>query len=221
MEGLKGRNMSKILQNQLKWEDMHFYQKADVLYQMTVVFCKRFLPPYGERTVDQMTQAARSGKQNIVEGCADGVTSMETEIKLLNTARGSLKELREDYRDYLKAHSLEIWEVQHQRYDGMLRFCRIHNRVEEYAPLFERFSAEEFANCAITLCHMVDRMLMTYLEKLEKKFMSEGGIRERMTAARQGKRLEQNQEIVSLKAEVEALRRENQSLKAEIMRLKG
>lgn len=221
MEGLKGRNMSKILQNQLKWEDMHFYQKADVLYQMTVVFCKRFLPPYGDRTVDQMTQAARSGKQNIVEGCADGVTSMETEIKLLNTARGSLKELREDYRDYLKAHSLEIWEVQHQRYDGMLRFCRIHNRVEEYAPLFERFSAEEFANCAITLCHMVDRMLMTYLEKLEKKFMSEGGIRERMTAARQGKRLEQNQEIASLKAEVEVLRRENQSLKAEIMRLKG
>ena len=213
--------MSKILQNQLKWEDMHFYQKADVLYQMTVVFCKRFLPPYGDRTVDQMTQAARSGKQNIVEGCADGVTSMETEIKLLNTARGSLKELREDYRDYLKAHSLEIWEVQHQRYDGMLRFCRIHNRVEEYAPLFERFSAEEFANCAITLCHMVDRMLMTYLEKLEKKFMSEGGIRERMTAARQGKRLEQNQEIASLKAEVEVLRRENQSLKAEIMRLKG
>ena len=221
MEGLKGRNMSKILQNQLKWEDMHFYQKADVLYQMTVVFCKRFLPPYGDRTVDQMTQAARSGKQNIVEGCADGVTSMETEIKLLNTARGSLKELREDYRDYLKAHSLEIWEVQHQRYDGMLRFCRIHNRVEEYAPLFERFSAEEFANCAITLCHMVDRMLMTYLEKLEKKFMSEGGIRERMTAARQGKRLEQNQEIASLKAEVEVLRRENQSLKAEIIRLKG
>ena len=221
MEGLKGRNMSKILQNQLKWEDMHFYQKADVLYQMTVIFCKRFLPPDGDRTVDQMTQAARSGKQNIVEGCADGVTSMEMEIKLLNTARGSLKELREDYRDYLKAHSLEIWEVQHQRYDGMLRFCRIHNRVEEYAPLFERFSAEEFANCAITLCHMVDRMLMTYLEKLEKKFMSEGGIRERMTAARQGKRLEQNQEIASLKAEVEALRRENQSLKAEIMRLKG
>ena len=220
MEGLKGRNMSKILQNQLKWEDMHFYQKADVLYQMTVVFCKRFLPPYGDRTVDQMTQAARSGKQNIVEGCADGVTSMETEIKLLNTARGSLKELREDYRDYLKAHSLEIWEVQHQRYDGMLRFCRIHNRVEEYAPLFERFSAEEFANCAITLCHMVDRMLMTYLEKLEKKFISEGGIRERMTAARQGKRLEQHQEIASLKAEVEVLRRENQFLKAEIVKLK-
>ena len=216
MEGLKGRNMSKILQNQLKWEDMHFYQKADVLYQMTVVFCKRFLPPYGDRTVDQMTQAARSGKQNIVEGCADGVTSMETEIKLLNTARGSLKELREDYRDYLKAHSLEIWEVQHQRYDGMLRFCRIHNRVEEYAPLFERFSAEEFANCAITLCHMVDRMLMTYLEKLEKKFMSEGGIRERMTAARLEGRGTQQREIERLRKQLEALKIENEALKKQL-----
>ena len=208
--------MSKILQNQLKWEDMHFYQKADVLYQMTVVFCKRFLPPFGDRTVDQMTQAARSGKQNIVEGCADGVTSMETEIKLLNTARGSIKELREDYRDYLKAHSLEIWEVKHQRYDGMLRFCRIHNRIEEYTPLFERFSAEEFANCAITLCHMVDRMLMTYLENLEKKFIAEGGIRERMTAARLKGRETQQQEIERLRKEVEALKIENEALKKQL-----
>ncbi len=212
-KGLNGRNMSKIFQNQLKWEDMHFYQKADVLYQMTIVFCKRFLPPHGDRTVDQMVQAARSGKQNIVEGCADGVTSMEMEIKMLNVARGSIKELREDYRDYLKTHSLGIWDVQHERYDKMLRFCRSHNRVEEYAPLFERFSAEEFANCAISLCHMVDRMLMTYLEKLEKKFIAEGGIRERMTAARLKGRETQQQEIECLRKELEALKIENEALK--------
>ncbi len=47
------------------------------LYQMTVVFCKWFLPRFGDRTVDQMVQAARSGKQNIVEGFAYGVTSSE------------------------------------------------------------------------------------------------------------------------------------------------
>lgn len=205
--------MGKFLKNQLRWDDMHFYQKADVLYQMTVVFCRRFLPKHGDRTVDQMTQAARSGKQNIVEGCADGVTSTETEIKLLNVARGSIKELREDYLDYLKAHSLVIWDVKHPRYDGMLRFVRSHNRVEEYSPLFERMTEEEFANCAITLCHMVDRMLMTYLEKLEKKFIEEGGIRERMTAARLGQRNTQQQEIARLQAELEALRRENEALK--------
>lgn len=77
------------LRKQTRWEKPWFYQKTVVLYQMTVVFCRRFLKTYGDRTVDQMVQAARSGKQNIVEGSADGVTSTEMESKLLNAARGS------------------------------------------------------------------------------------------------------------------------------------
>ena len=85
-----------VLKNQTKWEDLYYYRKSLVLYQMTVVFCRRFLPKYGDRTVDQMVQAARSGKQNIVEGLADGVTSTEMELKLLNVARASIKELKED-----------------------------------------------------------------------------------------------------------------------------
>ena len=76
-----------ILKNQTKWEDLFYYRKCVVLYQMTVVFCRRFLPKHGDRTVDQMVQAARSGKQNIVEGLADGVTSTEMELKLLNVSR--------------------------------------------------------------------------------------------------------------------------------------
>ena len=98
----------RVLRPQTKWENLFFYQKTDVLYQLTVAFCRRFLPKFGDRTVDQMVQAARSGKQNIVEGCADGVTSTETELRLLNVARGSLRELREDYADYLKARALRI-----------------------------------------------------------------------------------------------------------------
>ena len=87
----------KILRRQVKWQDLYFYKKTVVLDQLTFVFCQRFLPKYGDRTVDQMVQAARSGKQNIVEGFADGVTSTEMELKLLNVARASLKELEEDY----------------------------------------------------------------------------------------------------------------------------
>ena len=81
------------LRKQARWENLWFYQKTVTLYDMTVVFCRRFLPAYGDRTVDQMIQAARSGKQNIVEGSADGVTSTEMEAKLLNVARASIKEL--------------------------------------------------------------------------------------------------------------------------------
>lgn len=78
------------LRKEKNWKRLHFYQKTVVLYQMTYIFSQRFLPKYGDRTVDQMVQAARSGKQNIVEGMADGVTSTELELKLLNVARASL-----------------------------------------------------------------------------------------------------------------------------------
>ena len=121
---------NKVLRNKTNWRTLHFYQKADTLYQLTVAFCKRFLPPYGDRTVDQMIQAARSGKQNIVEGCEDGLTSTEMEIKLINVARSSLQELREDYEDYLHTHHLPYWTDAHPRYDKMLAFCREHNSYE-------------------------------------------------------------------------------------------
>ena len=77
----------KVLKKAVVWKDLYFYRKSDALYQITVEFCKRFLPAHGDRTVDQMVQAARSGKQNIVEGSEDGQTSSEMEIKLMNVAR--------------------------------------------------------------------------------------------------------------------------------------
>ena len=205
-----------VLKNQTKWSDLFYYRKTDVLYQMTVVFCKRFLPKYGDRTVDQMIQAARSGKQNIVEGLADGVTSTEMELKLLNVARASIKELQEDYLDYLKAHSLVCWNAGHPRFNGLLAFCRENNDLPNYEPYLEKWSDEEMANCAVTLCHMVDRMMTTTLDKKQRDFVENGGIRERMTAARLGRRKTQNEEIAILKARIAALEHENQQLKSRL-----
>ena len=206
----------KILRDQTNWEKLFFYQKTVVLYQMTYVFCKRFLPRHGDRTVDQMIQAARSGKQNIVEGCADGVTSTEMELKLLNVARASLKELKEDYLDYIRSRSLVLWDKKHPRYDGLLKFCRQRNKLEEYEPFFEKWTDEELANCANTLCHMVDKMIATHLKNKETDFTENGGIRERMTAARLGRRKTQNEEIAALKAENASLKREIAALKTRL-----
>ena len=94
--------LPKVLLNEIQYKDLYFYQKSEVLYALTFHFAKRFLPSKGDRTVDQMVQAARSGKQNIIEGFADGMTSTELQLKLLNVARSSLKELRADYEDYLR-----------------------------------------------------------------------------------------------------------------------
>ena len=97
-----------------KWQDLWFYQKTQVLYQMTYVFCERFLPKWGDRTVDQMVQAARAGKQNIVEGTEDGKTSTQMELQLLNVARSSIGELRQDYEDYLAQYKNVIEELPQQ-----------------------------------------------------------------------------------------------------------
>ena len=209
-----------VLRCEKNWETLHFYQKTVVLYQLTYVFCQRFLPKYGDRTVDQMVQAARSGKQNIVEGMADGVTSMELELKLINVARASLKELREDYEDYLLSHQLPRWIKGHPRYNQLLDFCRHRNQLADYQPYFHRWTDEEMSNVALSLCHFTDKMMISYEKYLEKDFIENGGIRERMTAARLGYRNIQRATIEAKDREIAALKAEIERLKKEIERLK-
>ena len=168
-----------------------------------------------------MVQAARSGKQNIAEGMADGVTSTEMELKLLNVARASLKELHEDYEDYLKAHGLTIWELGHPRFDSLVRFCREHNQLSDYQPFFQKWSDEEMANTALSLCRFCDKMMTSYSQKLEEDFKQNGGLREQMTAVRLKRRGIQQKTIEALDREIAGLKAENASLKAANASLKA
>lgn len=204
-----------IYRKSSNWKDLYFYQKSEVLYQMTVVFCKRFLPSYGDRTVDQMVQAARSGKQNIVEGKEDGKTSSEMEIKLLNVARSSIGELKEDYADYLKSHQLIQWTDPDQRYKQMNNFTRQHNTLSDYESYFYRWSAEEMANVGLTLCHQVDALMNKYLAYLETTFVEQGGIKERMYQARTGYRKQQEEHLAELERTVPLLQQQLQQAQAD------
>lgn len=208
--------IESVLKTQANWKNLWFYQKTVVLYQMTYVFTKRFLPTYGDRTVDQMVQAARSGKQNIVEGSADGVISMELELRLLNVARASIQELLEDYEDYIISHRLLKWKQGHPRFDGLLAFCRNHNKLYDYEPYFDSWTNEEMCNIGITLCRMVDKMMMTYQKKKESEFIENGGIKERMTAARLNYRNNQNQALEAANYDIAVLQQENEKLRKTI-----
>ena len=208
-----------VLRQGANWKELIFYKKTDVLYQLTVVFCRRFLPPYGDRTVDQMIQAARSGKQNIVEGSEDGKTSTEMELRLLNVARSSIGELHQDYQDYLAAHQLQLWTREHPRFQPMLDFCKAHADWDGYQSMAERMPAEDFCNTAITLCHQVDAMMNRYLQNLEKEFVTQGGIKERMHKMRTGYRQQEEAELHHLRQEVAALKAENNNLKTQITTL--
>ena len=213
MDKKSEKPIKSIFRKVTKWQDLWFYQKSEVLYQMTYVFCERFLPQYGDRTVDQMVQAARSGKQNIVEGSEDGQTSSEMEIKLMNVARGSLQELRADYHDYLNTHHLSLWDIDSERQRKLRDFCHSHNDYSAYAPLVAKMNDEEMANLLLTLCHQTDKMMCAYIEKLEKKFVTEGGIKERMHAARTGYRQEVDARLMALEEENQRLKKENEELK--------
>ena len=206
-----------VMRKSTVYKELHFFRKSDVLVQLTKAFCHRFLPHYGDRTVDQMIQAARSIKQNIAEGFTDGQTSFETEIKLLGIAKGSNQELLEDYQDYLKQHNLPEWaKTNIPRYDDMRTFCRDHSDEIHYRPYFDRWTDEEMVNVAICLCHMVDKAMTSFLAKRDREFVEEGGIRERMTAARLDMRATQKQIISQQEQEIATLIAQNNSLTAQI-----
>ena len=167
------------------------YRKSDVIYEGTVVFCRRFLPKFGDRTVDQMVQAARSCKQNIAEGSSASGTSKETEIKLTNVARATLDELMEDYLDYLKSHGLAEWPRTDKRFAYARDFARTHNDWADWKEIFETRPDETLANLMLTLCNQESYMLASMIKRQEDEFKRLGGVRERMHAARTAARGEE------------------------------
>jgi four helix bundle suffix protein len=166
------------------YKKLHSYRKTEIIYDLTVRFCQRFLSRR-DRTVDQMVQAARSGKQNIVEGCMASGTSKETEIKLVNVARASLEELLQDYLDFLRTRNLPLWEKNSREALFVRKLSRDSGAsYEVFREFVETRPAEVVANIAICLIYQASFLLKRQLETLEQQFLKEGGIRERMTNAR-------------------------------------
>lgn len=159
------------------------YQKAEIIYDITYYFAHKFLK-VGDRTIDQMIQAARSGKQNIAEGSVASTTSAESEIKLMNVARASLQELLLDYIDYLRVRSLNKWDVNDPRSIQTRKVCSKHNESTFYIEAIKTRSDETIANIAITLIYQTDVFLRKLIERLQEEFIKNGGIREQMMRAR-------------------------------------
>ena len=166
------------------YHELLSYQKAEIVYDLTFRFCQRFLNR-GDRTVDQMIQAARSGKQNIAEGSQASGTSKETEIKLTNVARASQEELLVDYLDFLRVRDLKLWA---KNSPEALFVRKLGNSAkttfETYREFCETRSAEVVANIAICLIHQTNFLLDQQIRQLEHQFVNDGGLREKMTRAR-------------------------------------
>jgi len=174
------------------YENLLSFQKARIVYDGTVWFCKHYLNKR-DRTYDQMVQAARSGKQNILEGSQASGTSKETEIKLTNVARASLEELLEDYRDFLRVRGVEEWTKDHPYTQRLRQLNRQPNaNYETFKKGIEHSDPAIAANVLIGLIKLTNYLLDRQLRHLEKAFVEEGGLRERMTRARITERAKQS-----------------------------
>ena len=173
------------------YQSLLSYQKAKIVYDATVRFCQRFISKR-DRTYDQMVQAARSGKQNILEGSQASGTSKKMEIKLTNVARASLEELLEDYRDFLRIRGLEEWPLDHPCTKRLRELNRQPGATyETFRTGIEHPEPAIAANVIIGLIKVTTYLLDRQLRQLEKSFVEEGGLSERMTRARLNQRSKQ------------------------------
>ena len=170
-------------QNGNAYRNLACYKKAACLTDITYLFTQRFLAK-GDRTIDQMNQAARSGQSNIAEGIAAGVTSKETELKLLNVAKASHQELLMDYENYLRMRNLPQWDPAGPDTAKARRSCRQHEDPEYYHTIFPQGSDQQWANVAIVMLHQCDYLLHRLIESKKQQFLTQGGIREALTRAR-------------------------------------
>jgi four helix bundle suffix protein len=166
------------------YQTLRSFQKTEVVYDITFRFVHKFLSN-GDRTIDQMIQSARSRKKNILEGSKAGLASKETEIKLTKVARASLEELLDDYKDFLRARDLPIWDKNSKEAQYVRRLGRkTPQTYEHYREFVETRPAEVVANIAICLIHQTNYLIDHQLCRLEQDFLAQGGLRERMTRLR-------------------------------------
>lgn len=182
------------------YRNLRSFQTATIVYDATVAFCERFVDRRS-RTVDQMIQAARSGRQNIAEGSRASATSSQTELRLVNVARSSLDELLLDYEDFLRQRGHRQWrkhdaEAQEVRAVGKNRAAEYRTDPTdptdqsdaEHAALYDKWLKQDdpaiIANTMICLINQVNFLLDRQIATLEEQFVEDGGYSEKLAAAR-------------------------------------
>jgi four helix bundle suffix protein len=178
------REPERLLPPRGDYQTLLSFQKAEVVYDITFRFAHKFLSK-GDRTIDQMIQSARSGKKNILEGSKAARTSKETELKLTNVARASLEELLDDYRDFLRARDLPAWDKDSKEAQYVRKLGRKRPQTyEDCREFVETRPPGVVANIALCLIHQANYLIDQQLIRLEKDFLEQGGLRERMTRLR-------------------------------------
>lgn len=164
---------NNLNKKQAGYKNLNTYILATIIYDLTVLFCRNFIASHRQK--EQMVQVARSGKANIAEGYT--FESLATYIQLLGVAKGSLKELCDDYEDFLRQRNLLVWPKDHPQIRAFRAFRA--RRLKPSTP-----NTQEAANMLLTFCQMATYLLARQIESLNDKFVREGGFREKLLQRR-------------------------------------
>ena len=178
-------NDTTLLASSGDYHQLICYQKTVIVYDLTYWFCERYMERSKDRTVDQMVQAARSGKQNIVEGITDGAASKESELKLLKVAAGSLHVLHEDYDDWLRTHLQPIWAKDSVEMKALWAIGKEHSDSEYFMQLARTRPPQTTANIARGMTEQAIFFLDRLIQSKVKQFVENGGLKEQMYRVRQ------------------------------------
>lgn len=165
----------------MSYRELKSYQQATAIYDLTVEFCARYVNPKS-RTTDQMEQAARSGKQNIVEGTAVSKTWPQNELKLLGVARGSLGELLEDYLDFLRQRNLSVWtkeDARAQTVRAIVKGSDMVSKTDKTNTTYTTYKSylddpERAANMLITLINQTNYLLDRQMDSIKEQLLTKG-----------------------------------------------
>jgi four helix bundle suffix protein len=179
---------TKLISTHGGYRKLRSYQMAEIVYDGTVKYCNRFIDKRS-RTHDQMVQAARSGKQNIAEGCMASGTSTKIELKLIGIARASLEELLLDYEDYIRQNDLNLWDMNDPK-SIMIRKISLSpdKSYQSYKTYIEEKDKEVSSNTMICIINQTNYLLDRQLKTLEEDFLKNGGFTERMYRIRKDKK---------------------------------
>lgn len=190
--GSDGSDRSQRLRPSGGYRTLRSFRASTIVYDATVAFCSRFVDKRS-RTIDQMVQAARSGRQNIAEGSRASATSSQTELRLVNVARASLDELLLDYEDFLRQRGFRQW-IKDDREARAVRSAATHRTDlsdqsdqsdrAAYAYWLDHADSAVVANAVICLIHQTNYLLDQQIRALERDFIHEGGYSEQLAAAR-------------------------------------
>ena len=168
--------MTDLISKHGGYNKLKSFHSAEIVFDLTFEFCRLYVKSF--KMKEQMEGAARAGKQNISEGSVNSGTSKQTEIRLLNVARGSQEELKNDILDYLRVNNLSIWGKDDSRMIEIREIARFPNKTSQTYSVYMRHP-EIAGNCLLCLINQTNYLLDKQIKTLEEEFKLGGDFNDR------------------------------------------